>query len=123
MSNLDQLSWSCNILASRLRQILVIEQQQNKVITAAERATIVDVPSCYCSAELVVSGGGLVLEENLLSTANVLIIPPLRICRDGRRVPHVLHGSVGIVIVLLSPDANVFCTGTLLLENVELRYT
>ena len=40
--------------------------------------------------------------------------------RDKRLVPHVLHGSVGIVIVLLSPDTNVFCTGTLLFEYVEL---
>ena len=39
--------------------------------------------------------------------------------RDERFVPHVLHGSAGIVIVLLSPDTNVFCTGTLLLENVS----
>ena len=37
---------------------------------------------------------------------------------DERLFPHVLHGSVGIV--LLSPDTNVFCTGTLLLENVAL---
>ena len=35
---------------------------------------------------------------------------------DERFVPHhVPHGSVGIV--LLSPDTDVFCTGTLLLEN------
>ena len=37
--------------------------------------------------------------------------------RDERLVPHVPHGSAGIV--LLSPDTDVFCTGTLLLENVE----
>ena len=37
--------------------------------------------------------------------------------RDERLVPHhVPHGSAGIV--LLSPDTDVFCTGTLLLENV-----
>ena len=38
--------------------------------------------------------------------------------RDERLVPHLLHGSAGIVIVLLSQDTNVFCTWTLLLENV-----
>ena len=31
-------------------------------------------------------------------------------------VSHELHGSVGIV--LLSPDTDVFCTGTLILGNV-----
>ena len=36
--------------------------------------------------------------------------------RDERLVSHLLHGSAGIV--LLSPDTDVFCTGTLLLENV-----
>ena len=36
--------------------------------------------------------------------------------RDERLVPHVLHGSAGIV--LLSPDTDVFFNWTLLLENV-----
>ena len=69
------------------------------------------------------------LVENLVSTANVFIIPQSHSCLVGiyiyieeseeRLVSHALHGSVGIVF--LSPDTDVFCTGTLLLGNVA-RY-
>ena len=62
------------------------------------------------------------LVENLVSTANVFIIPQSHIEESEERlVRHVLHGSVGSVS--LSPDTDVFCTGTLLLGNVALKLT
>ncbi len=80
------------------------------------REQLVDMPLCYCSAELVVSGVGVESPQHCQCAHNTTVAH-LSV-RDIRLVPHVLHGSAGILIVLLSPDTNVFCTGTLLLEYV-----
>ena len=72
------------------------------------------MPLCYCSAELVVSGVGGESPQHCQCAHNTTVAHLSG--RDERLVPHVPHGSAGIV--LLSPDTGVFCTGTLLLKNV-----